>query len=177
MTTIQQLRKSKGFTVLELMTVIAVFSISVSIATPSYKFLLVKYQLKGAVETIVNNLQTARSEAIKLNSDTFVVFNVGSSWKMRSSNTLACATNSSGCVSGDWESQTTEDEFTDTVIDATTLSSDTIRFDYIRGTSNIGAITISMNDYSLDIKVNKLGYLKVCANNDLTSSNTGYEPC
>lgn len=171
------LRISKGFTVLELMTVVAVFAISISFATPSYNFLIKKYRLKGAIETIVSNLQSARGEAIKLNANTYVVFNVGGNWTLRSSNSLACANNASGCSSTDWTGRSSATEFSGTNIDSTTFSSDTVTFDHIRGTSNIGAITISLEEYSVDVKLNKLGYIKICSNNALTASNLDYVAC
>lgn len=171
------LRNSQGFTLLEVMTVIAVFAISVSIATPSYKFVFEKYRFKAAVEAIVSNLQSARSEAIKINKDTFVVFNTGGNWTMRSSNSLTCALSAAGCTASDWENVSHASEYSGTSIDSTTLSSDQVKFDYIRGTSNIGAITVSMNEFSVNIKLNKLGYTKICSNNEPTSSRMGYGSC
>ena len=168
---------SKGFTVLELLTVITVFAIGVSIATPSYKYVVEKYRLKGAVEAIVSDLQSTRAEAIKVNSDTYAVFSVGGNWELRSSNTLACALNVSGCTAGDSEHVVNVSEYSGTYINATTLNSNRVTFDYIRGTSNIGAIILSLNNYSVKIKLNKLGYLQVCSNNQLTEEGMGYVAC
>ena len=174
---IKMLSISKGFTVLELLTVITVFAISASIATPSYKYVVEKYRLKGAVEEIVSNLQSTRAEAIKVNSDTYTVFTVGGNWEMRSSNTLACAVSATGCTAGDWEKIVNVNEYSGTNIDTTTLTSNRVTFDYIRGTSNIGAITLSLNNYSVKIKLNKLGYFQVCSNNQLTEAGMGYVAC
>lgn len=167
----------KGFTVIELMTVITIFAISVSIATPSYKFILDKFRFKGAVEGIVSSLQTARAEAIKINSNSYVVFNVGGNWDMRSSSSQPCALSAAACTVSDWKDIKSVANYEGTSVDSTTLSANTVTYDYIRGTSNVGTISLSMDKYSADIKISKLGYVKVCSKNQATESSMGYVPC
>lgn len=170
-------RSSHGFTILELITVIAVFSISASIATPTYKHVIDKFRLKGAVDTIFNKIQTARAEAIKINNNTYITFDTGGAWEMRLSSSLTCANDFSTCVTGDWKDSASASDFRDTSISGTTLASDSISFDFIRGTSNIGDITITLETYSVNIHINKLGHLKACSNNEATVSSMGYAAC
>ncbi|MDO6748280.1 GspH/FimT family pseudopilin [Gilvimarinus sp. 1_MG-2023] len=61
----QSCNRSKGFTLIELMAVVAVVAVLVSIAAPSMKTLLTNNRSEALGEELANALQITRTEAIK----------------------------------------------------------------------------------------------------------------
>ncbi len=63
-----------GFTVMELMVVIAIIGIMVAIAIPSFSTWLPNYRLRNAARDLYTNMQKAKIGAIKSNSNWAIVF-------------------------------------------------------------------------------------------------------
>ncbi len=57
--------QNKGFTLLELLVTLGIVAIFLSLAVPNVSFLLNKYRLHGAAHDLLNDVQLARSEAVK----------------------------------------------------------------------------------------------------------------
>ena len=62
------MKTSSGFTLIELMTVIVVFAILATVATPSYRVFIETQAVRGASYDLMTSLVYARSEAIKRNA-------------------------------------------------------------------------------------------------------------
>lgn len=71
------MRKKNGFTVVELLIVIALIGIISGIGIPNFLTWLPKYRLKGAARDLYSNLQLARVGAIKANKTWAIVFDEG----------------------------------------------------------------------------------------------------
>ena len=68
------MRKSSGFSFIEVMTVIAIIGIVAGIVLPNVVGWLPKYRLRSGAEEIQSTLQLARLSAIKQNTDATVTF-------------------------------------------------------------------------------------------------------
>jgi type IV fimbrial biogenesis protein FimT len=64
----------KGFTVLELMTVIGIMAIMAAIGVPNYLSYIPKARLNGAARMVMEDLMKARMQAIKSNASTKIFF-------------------------------------------------------------------------------------------------------
>jgi prepilin-type N-terminal cleavage/methylation domain-containing protein len=71
------MRKQSGFTLMEMMVVIAIIAIVSAFTVPNMIAWRNNAQLSAGVRQIYSDLQGARKLAIKSNSMTFVIFDVG----------------------------------------------------------------------------------------------------
>jgi type IV fimbrial biogenesis protein FimT len=69
-----EMDRTAGFTLMEMIVVVAVFSILAAIAIPSFMSLLPGMRLNGAARQVLGDLMTARMKAVKLNQRTKVFF-------------------------------------------------------------------------------------------------------
>ena len=70
-----QLRTNSGFTMIEVMVVIAIIAILAGVGIPAFVRWLPNYRLKSAATDIFSNMQLAKMEAIKANSNFTILFN------------------------------------------------------------------------------------------------------
>ncbi len=68
------MRQNEGYTLIEIMTVMAIIAIAVSIAIPNVIGWFPKYRLRSGAEEIQSTLQLARLGAIKQNTSATVTF-------------------------------------------------------------------------------------------------------
>jgi type IV fimbrial biogenesis protein FimT len=78
----------KGFTVIELMVVVAVIAVITSLALPSYRTILEKRQVTKGAEQFAAFLSSAKGEAVKLNDDVALSYTINGAadWCMGFSN-------------------------------------------------------------------------------------------
>ena len=69
------MHKNSGFTLIEILTVIAIIAVVSSIVLPNVIAWLPRYRLNSGAEDIQSTLQLARLGAIKENADATVTFN------------------------------------------------------------------------------------------------------
>lgn len=74
-------RRSEGFTLIELMVVIAVVAVVATIAAPSFRSYILLQQLKNTGYDMVSSLMRARSEAMTQNVSVNVTPNDGVNWQ------------------------------------------------------------------------------------------------
>jgi prepilin-type N-terminal cleavage/methylation domain-containing protein len=65
-------RPARGFTVIELMTVMVIAAILLVIAAPSFNDMLAKRRLEGQANELVTDLSYAKSEAVQRNRSVFL---------------------------------------------------------------------------------------------------------
>ena len=81
MLTLSRDGRASGFTLVELMTGVAIVSILAAVATPSFTSFLRNTEVRGSSESILQGLQLARTEAIRRNGRVcFDWSGVGTGW-------------------------------------------------------------------------------------------------
>lgn len=79
------MKRSRGFTLIELVVTLAVLGIILGIAIPSFTSWLLKLQIRNAGEAVLHGLQLARSEAIKRNGAVTLTLTGGTGWTITDS--------------------------------------------------------------------------------------------
>lgn len=73
---LKRLRRAAGFSVIELMMVVAIIGVVLMLAVPSFAEFLQNQQIRVAGDAILNGVQVARAEAIRRNLSVQVAINV-----------------------------------------------------------------------------------------------------
>jgi type IV fimbrial biogenesis protein FimT len=169
----------KGFTIIELMVVVAVIAIVAATALPSYRTLIEKRQVTSAANQISAFLSSASMEAVKRNRE------------------VAIRCDDDGCETvqlaqtGDDEDQTLRiinfSEFkADVDSMAATGNDDEIVFDPIRGMldqDDIAALPFeiqlssSEDYYALNVRVMATGRVTICSNPSVDHVVPGFDEC
>jgi len=104
---VNKVKLNQGVTLIELMVIIALISISLMIATPSFSGFFAKQKLRGLGGELLFFTKLAKAEAAKQSSETYIVFNRtnATSWCIGlSEDTVDCdCSTANSCVVDDIE--------------------------------------------------------------------------
>jgi len=96
------MKTEQGFTTIELLITMIIFSILLGLAIPAFSNWLPKYRLRGAARDIYSNRQLAKMTAVKDRARCGVLFNVsGNSYQVISSGDDLTWESASGGPGGD----------------------------------------------------------------------------
>ncbi len=176
-----RIQQNSGFTLTELLIVVAISGILAAMAVPSYQDMIERNQLKQAAESLKSDLMFARTEAIKRSMDVVVSRQTGNggTW------CYGLTTNSVGCdckTAGSCEIKTVLGSDLSATNIKSVYRADTI-FDFRRGISvtDKGAVAtantcFSSNHYVIKVMTSNLGRTTVCTNEN-PNSIPGYDLC
>lgn len=87
-----------GFTLVELMVTIAILAILAAVAVPQFNSFIDRQRLLGGVESVIDQIQLARTEAVKRSGDVVVTINSGANWFVGTSTAATACTGASDCL-------------------------------------------------------------------------------
>ena len=179
--------RNRGFTIAELMIVVALMGILLAIGVPSFRQFILNQKIRALSESMLNGLQLARATAVQRNEP--VEFRLGMSGPIYDRSWSIVATATSGTVIQSRPSGDSSDVLTVTV---TPASATTVTFNGMGrvvatnadGSSPLQSInidvpsTVMSNAESADLSVRVLpgGLIKLCDPN-IASSSTDVRKC
>jgi len=149
---LMSLQRYRGFTLIELMIVIAVIAILSVIAVPSFADALERNRIKGVAESVKAEFQYARTEAIKQScgDGTTLSFNGGANWQI---DLLRC----------DGTTKSYSPDSSGVIVSNISFSANNVTFNSRRGSIDENAsITFSTNNYDLQVRVTNSRVVDIC---------------
>ncbi len=193
--------KSRGFSLVEAMLVVAIIGVLVAMAVPSYHDMIERNRLKQAIETLKSDLQWMRTETIKKSCSLRASFTNSGAWSYQifippADAGTPCAIQQyyHGCTAAVTAAATTNcniktvtsAEFPGTTMGAVAFfSSPTteVEFDFRRGEAkrsnnnfSNGRVELSSSNYSVKVVVAPVGRVRICNIDDLDGLS-GYTNC
>ncbi len=162
-------QKSTGFTLIEVMIVIAIVGIIAAMAVPSYQDMIERNRLKQAVESLKSDLQLARTRAIKRSENVIVSRTTGTAgtWCYGLARKNPSSKTSCDCTVTD----TTNTAYCDIkIISGTGFSATNMNsasgnstIDFRRGTIGNNGVTFSSNKYAARVVFSAVGRVRICS--------------
>ena len=171
-----------GVTAMELLVTIAIIGILASIAVPNYQLLIERNRLKEAVQVVKSEIQLAKSETLKQNTDVFIRIDTGNdgAW-CTGSDVSDCDCNTSCSIS-----QVDGNQFERVSLIAVSPPEDpsdlTTLLEAIeprRGTlTNAFSADFRTTNYAARVNVNQVGRVELCNPSTLPAGTEGlFDAC
>ncbi len=163
-----------GISLMEVLLLLVVMALLAVLAIPSFQALLAKQRLKGAAETLFNELQRARLGAIQRNrtlSARFVIQPSGQ-WCLGISDKHACHCDKDDCLLAGRPAPLLDSAVMPHIRLNTNFPHHTLQFGPLRGGTRAGSVFLSTGGREARIVIGSLGRIRLCS-----SQLPGYAPC
>ncbi len=147
--------KQSGFTLIEMMIVIAILAVFAGIAIPNFLSYMPKHRLNGAARQVMGDLMAARMKAVSLNHRAKVFFYSNYQYK------ICDDADNNGTVAdgeGDVQLRDIQREYSDVTFDSSNPDDPVFSS---RGTATIVTITLQNSSGSKPITINIAGRVKI----------------
>jgi type IV fimbrial biogenesis protein FimT len=164
-----------GFTLIELVVVIAILALIATFAAPSFTRMLAKKRVEGITSELVTDLQYARSEAMQRNAKVRVKFGTGCYiiHTIGFAGSASCSQSGASVVAGDYQELKTVQVPSGSTA-SLSPSVTFIEFDPMRGSvTSAGSIDVNSTsgEWQLRAIVSAVGRVRTCSPN---ASVSGY---
>ncbi|WP_323135074.1 GspH/FimT family protein [Methylophaga sp. OBS3] len=157
------LKNRLGFTLIELMIVIAVLAVLAAIALPSFQTTLEKRRVTGAADNLFAALHFARSEAIKQNNQVQFQFDANT-WCYGiddAGSDCDCSAEPANCTISGQQKIGLGNDYRDVVLTVQNFNGNDIVFSPRQGMpldpNDSGVFTLSINNFSKMVSINAVG--------------------
>ena len=176
--------RHSGFTLIELLVTVSLVALLAGLAVPAMGQFIDSARLRGAAESLVQELRQARNRALTFQQTIYFSFSrsAAENWCYGWSDRAACdcrldANQPDACLSSTGTDtglhrQLSSNHPTITLGAPGRSSTFTLQFAAIRGTASAGSIRLGNNAGEVRVIISPLGRVRMCA-----SQGRGFSPC
>lgn len=140
----REVRRPRGFTMVELMVALALAAILAFLAVPAFSHLFARVRVQGAANELSTDIQYARSESVRRRAAVTLAADLdGGGYSITSGAESVKAVRFSG--------------------DLVVTNGVVVKFDQLRSTANEAELTVSSGVYALRVQSNPLGRVALCS--------------